>query len=359
VLEGFDAELHENTARFTSHVTIAGADRVTLPHTKEIVRDLPAKFHEIASINPVIEKECLVKSETLTEGVMLRGVNSSSYASDVKNRIKSGSFDFSAGAKDIVISKRLADKMKVSVGSRVTVFTVRETSDGMEPDAARFNVTGIYSTGMAKYDDAIVFADFSTAEKLFRIDSNNSTGFEVYLKDMNRAPAMARAFTDYLGYPYYGVSMQEQGAAMFSWIELQKKPIPIVLGLISIVAVLNIITSLLLTIVEKTHSIGILRALGLKSRQIVSVFMFKGVSLTLAGSAVGCGIALLFCWLQINYGIISLDGDIYFIDKLPVRIELIHYVIVLVSSNILGLLATLAPAAVSVKITPIRAIRFK
>lgn len=359
VLEGFDSELHENAARFTSHISISGSDRLQLPAKDEILKELPAKFPEITSIAPLAEKECLIKSPTSTEGIVLRGVESGSFRSGVREKLHVGSFNFGTDSKGIIISRRLADKLKLDSGDKVTVFTVSESVQGLSPDASRFVIAAIYETGLAKYDEVVAFCDISTATKLFRLDSNSTTGYEVYIKDPTKAPAVARSMTETLGHPFFALSMQEQNGAMFAWIDLQKKPIPIVLGLISLVAVLNIITSLLLTIVEKTHTIGILRALGMKSRSVVSVFLIKGTALAFWGSVVGCAIAFLFCFLQSRFGLISLKGEVYFLDELPVRIVGLHYLIVLSCSTLLGFVATLVPAIVSSGITPLRAIRFK
>jgi lipoprotein-releasing system permease protein len=146
---------------------------------------------------------------------------------------------------------------------------------------------------------------------------------------------------------------------MFAWIELQKEPIPIVLGLISIVAVFNILTILLITVVEKTHSIGILRALGLTNREIISIFIYQGTSIGFFGTLLGCGLALAFSIVQQQYGLIHLPGEIYFMDKLPVAINPIHYVIVIGISVVLSLAATLIPSFIAVKINTIKALRFK
>ncbi len=359
VLEGFDYELHENAARFTSHISLGGSDRLPLPEKDNVMKVLPAKYPEITSISPLAEKECLIKSPTTTEGIVLRGVDRESFRSGVRERMVASNFDFGADTKGIIISRRLADKMKLDTGAKVTVFTVSESDQGLSPDATRFAVSGIYETGMAKYDDVVAFCDIATATKLFRLEANSVTGYEIYVRDPMAAPHLARSMTETLGYPFFALSMQEQNGSMFAWIDLQKKPIPIVLGLISLVAVLNIITSLLLTIVEKTHTIGILRALGMKSRAVVSVFIFKGTALAFWGSVVGCAVALLFCILQSQFGIISLKGEVYFLDELPVRIVGMHYLIVLSCSTLLGFIATLVPALVSTGITPIRAIRFK
>jgi lipoprotein-releasing system permease protein len=125
------------------------------------------------------------------------------------------------------------------------------------------------------------------------------------------------------------------------------------------VAVFNIITTLLITVVEKTHSIGILRSLGLSGRQVMAVFVFQGVSIALAGALAGAAIALAFSLLQINFDIVQLDGSIYFLNSLPIELSIFHYAGVIGLSVALALAATLIPSWVAVRVSPLRALRFK
>ena len=145
---------------------------------------------------------------------------------------------------------------------------------------------------------------------------------------------------------------------MFAWIELQKKPIPIVLGLISIVAVLNVLTMLLISVVEKTHSIGILRAIGMQRRDIMRVFILQGVGVGAAGTFAGCGLGYLICALQYWFKIIHLEGDVYFVDVLPIAFSIWHLVTVVGFSLLISLFATLIPAWIATRISPVQALRF-
>jgi lipoprotein-releasing system permease protein len=170
---------------------------------------------------------------------------------------------------------------------------------------------------------------------------------------------LASKIEDLLGYPFFCYTVFDLHSSMFAWIELQKAPIPLVLALISIVAVFNIITTLLITVVEKTHSIGIFKALGMKSKDILLIFVFQGVFIGLMGTLTGCSLGFLACLLQKTYGIIKLQGDIYFLDTLPMQISLWHYAVVGSLSIILSFISSFIPASIAVRVNTIKAIRFK
>ena len=227
------------------------------------------------------------------------------------------------------------------------------------PDISKFKIKSIYETDMAKYDDMIIYIPFATAAKIFRIPPGSTLAFDIMLKDIALVKPVLKGLEAELGYPYYGLTVYDIHGSMFAWIELQKEPIPIVLGLISIVAVFNILTILLVTVVEKTKTIGILRTLGLRNRDILSVFIFQGVKIGFAGALAGSFFALVFCILQQKFGLIHLPGEIYFVDKLPVDISIVHYLIVNATILLLSFLATLVPAFIAVRINTINALRFR
>ncbi len=362
VLTGFENALRENAVKFTSHIQIIAFNRKPLTDYGKTIQQVREKFSEVTAIAPVIEKEGLIRSKSYIEGIMIRGVNPDVDINNLKKYTTAGTYKFSTGpVKEIIIGKRLAKKLGVKLNEELVVYAMREGIEGTMsyPDISKFKVTGIYETGMAKYDDIVAYIPFETASYMFKMPGNSATGYEIILKDVSKAGPLSEQIQSYLGYPHYCISIFDLHNAMFAWIELQKEPIPLVLGLISIVAVFNILTILLITVVEKTHSIGILRALGLTNKEIIAIFVYQGTSIGFIGTLLGCAIALIFSIVQQQYGLIHLPGEIYFMDKLPVAINPIHYVIVIGISICLSLAATLIPSFIAVKINTIKALRFK
>jgi lipoprotein-releasing system permease protein len=169
---------------------------------------------------------------------------------------------------------------------------------------------------------------------------------------------IAQNIQDMFGYPYYVRTIFQIHQNIFTWLELQKKPIPIILGLIIFVAVFNVISTLLMIVLERTGAIGILRSLGANKKLIVKIFLFHGLYLSLIGIAIGTLVSLVFSLLQINYGIISLPGSVYFVTKVPIAINLENYLIVTLVTLVISFLASLLPSFAASRINPITAIKF-
>ena len=362
VLGGFDKMLKENAVKFAAHISMITFNRKPIPDYEKVSASLKNNFLDITGIMPVIEREGLISSKDYVEGILIRGFLPENDITNLKRNIIEGNFSFTNDrSKEIVIGKRLARKLNSAIGENVVVYAMTETQTGTlgYPDINKFKIVGIYETGMAKYDDIAVFVPFKTANTIFRIPENSATGFEIMLDDIIKANPVSEKIQDYLGYPYFCLSVFDTHSSIFAWIDLQKEPIPIVLGLISIVAIFNIITILLITVVEKTRTIGIFSTLGMNRKEIMLVFILQGTAVGITGTIAGAAISLVLSLLQQNFHLIRLKGDIYFLDTLPVLISVWNYMIVGGISIALSFLATLIPAYIAVRISPVRAIRYK
>jgi lipoprotein-releasing system permease protein len=362
ILEGFDTTLHENAFRFTSHIIIKKFDRKPIENVENLISQLKDNFKEIKNIEPEIDKEALIRFGNKIEGVSFRGIFPEKNTTGLKNFIVEGSFSFSqSDSKEIIISSRLAEKIKGKIGDEVLLFTPKgnKRESFLDARVQKFKIKSIYRSGMVQYDDVMIFMPFLTAAKFTTISSNSATNFQITLHDVNKAPKLVDSIATFLKYPFFGFTVFDIHGSIFAWIELQKEPIPLILGLISIVAVLNIITALLVLILEKINSIGILRALGMNSSSLLSIFIFRCFAIACYGTLAGMTLAFTFSKLQIVYGFIRLKGEIYFLDKLPVIIDLNHYLIVMAATITLTLLATIIPALIAVKIQPVKALKFK
>ena len=362
VLDGFDKSLRENAAKFSAHIIIKSFNKEPFYNYGEAISFFKNQIPEIKNIQPIIEREGLVKSKNTVDGVLIRGIYPEQDITEIKKLITQGKFEFSdSNAKEVLISKRMSDKLGVKLNDGIVLFGLDGDSnlDLPEPKVGKFKVVGIYESGMAKYDDVLVFLPYNSAAKFFNLSSNACSVLEVTLNDVNRASEVSVTMDSLLRYPFYSITIFDLHQAMFSWIELQKEPIPLVLGLISLVAVLNIITALLIIVVEKTKTIGILRTIGMNSKNILAIFIFQGLKIGIGGTFSGVATAYFASWLQVNYGLIKLNGEIYFLDKLPMDISLWHYEIVVGISILFTFLATIIPAIIAVKLNPVNAIKFR
>lgn len=362
ILSGFEKSLLENAVKFTSHISVFTMSGKPIDNYPPLINHLKKTIPELTGIAPLIEKEGLLSDGKKVEGIIVRGINLENDITGIRKQIIEGNSYFSkTDSRELIIGKRLKDKFRLQIGDEVIIYSVYETLDFEMPDAiiGKFKIIGIYETGMAKYDDVLIYAPYDAVTNFFRMNPNSASAIEITIKDIKQIEQIAMRINENLEFPYMCRTVFELHRSIFAWIELQKEPIPIVLGLISIVAILNIFTTLLIIVVEKTHSIGILRSLGLKTSNILSIFILQGLTLAFLGSIIGCILAYLFYIIQSNFKIIRLQGDVYFLDFLPVNFEPIHYIIVIIISLTFALLATIIPSIIATKVSPIKAIRFK
>ena len=259
------------------------------------------------------------------------------------------------------MGKKLADKLFVQPDDKVTVFSLRkdEIPTFYNPPAIQqFTVNGIYESGMAEYDDVNAFISLEEGQKLFDIGKSIS-GYNIRLNDIIEIDSLRDKLQDFLGYPYYVRTIFQVHQNIFTWLELQKEPIPLVLGLIIVVAVLNIIGTLLMMVLERTRSIGILKSLGASSKLITKIFVYQGIYIALIGVILGDILAYVLSLLQLEYNIISLPDTVYFISSVPISIEWEYYLLISAIALVLSLLASLIPSFIASRIRPVSALRFE
>jgi ABC-type lipoprotein release transport system permease subunit len=190
-----------------------------------------------------------------------------------------------------------------------------------------FRVTGIYESGMAEYDDVYAYTALRDAQILFQLPDAVS-GYDIHLLRVDSASVVADRVSDLLGYPHYARTVFDSYRNLFSWIELQKKPIPIILGLIIIVATVNIIGTLLMMVLDKMREVGVLATLGATRWGITLVFLRQGFTIAVAGTLLGNLLAFSLLYIQKEFRILSLPSDIYFMTSVPVLMRWEYFVVV-------------------------------
>ena len=373
ILNGFNFELYKTVTKFTSDIaiyTINGSYIINSNTTKNILLKNP----NIVSVSPVLYAEGIATTKKSTEGIAVQSVFPSDFLSPGSNLINNistniidGKIEFSSdSAKEIIIGQELARKLEVKIGDNILIYALKNTETISFSSAvySQFKIRAIYKTGMLQYDGLIAFAPYKTLLDFLELPENTANYIEVFLPpevspDLTKTNSISNQIEDTLGYPFYPLTYYDLNRSIFAWIELQKEPIPLVLTIITVVALLNIITMLIIRVVEKTHAIGILRTLGLQNNKLIFIFIFQGAKTALIGSILGSILSILISLLQNYYGIISLDSSIYFLDKLPIKIEWYYFAIVISTTFFFSLIASLLPAFIACKVSPLKAIKFK
>ncbi|MEN3037699.1 MAG: ABC transporter permease [Candidatus Kryptonium sp.] len=360
ISNGFEKELKEKVIGFTSHIQVSKFDVRYFDKDDWQGFEKIKTISNVSAVSPFAAREAMIRSSYGIEGIYLKGILPEYDFSIIRKSIIEGKYNFDEndGAPKIIIGKKLANKLGVEVGDKVIILAIDPTNPYiLAPKIEQFKISGIYETGMAEYDDIFVYVRLEHAQYLLDL-GNNVSGFDVMVKNVDFIDETALEIQDKLGYPYYARTMYQMYRNLFAWLELQKKPVPIVLGLIIIVAVFNIIGTLLMMVLEKTKEIGILKSMGANSKSIMKIFVYQGLFIGIVGTILGNLLAYFLSLIQLKYKPLSLPEDIYFMSSVPVLLQLETFVIVSFVALVLCFLATLIPALIASRIQPVEAIRF-
>jgi lipoprotein-releasing system permease protein len=260
----------------------------------------------------------------------------------------------------IILGHRLAARLSAYTGDVVTVISpavrVNRATGRPIPRYWKFEVTGTFDTGMFQYDDGFAVMDLAMARRFADIDSA-VTGVQIRLRDPWHAPEVGARLQQELGYPFRSFDWQNQNQSLFSALKLEKLAMGLIICFIMIVAAFNIIGTLTMVVAEKTKEIGILQAMGLTPGGIGRVFLAQGAIIGAVGTGIGLVTGLLMAYVLDASGLIKIDPAVYFIDHLPVHIELLDVASVLLFSFLVAVVATLHPSRAAARLTPVEAIR--
>lgn len=282
---------------------------------------------------------------------------------DIERQIKKGELRFGptrSGEAGVLVGRRLADKLSVLPGDVITVGSfenIHETPTGLMPAIRKYEVTGIFTTGMYEYDSQNMYAELPAVQDLLSLDSMTVSGIAVNVEDPWNADEVSSRLHEKLTFPYYTNDWKELNASLFSALKLEKLAMALILFLIVLVAAFNIISTLIMVVADKTREIGILKSMGLTSGSVLRVFVLQGLAIGLIGTTLGLGGGLLLVWLLAKYEFITLPGDVYFIDRLPVALNPLDVLWIIGASLVIAFAATIYPARQASKLMPVDAIR--
>ncbi len=363
ILNGFEEVVSQKIVNFNSHIKITAFGNRNLPDS-DVIKSKIIDYvgEDFESISKFVSKLGIIKSKSVSEGVTIFGIDPNSSNSEIEKFIVEGKYELEPNKqKQIIIGKKLSEKINTTIGDKITLFSLRRDempSIDNPPAVEQFTISGIFESGMAEYDDLNVYIQLDAAKQMFEIQ-NSISGYNIRLNNVSKIDTIAARLQDELGYPYYVRTIFQVHQNIFTWIDLQKEPIPIVLGLIIVVAVFNIIGTMLMIVLERTSSIGVLKSMGFSKKIIMKIFFIQGLFLGILGIVLGCLLALLLSFLQMQFDIISLPGSIYFISSVPISIDLGNYLLVASLGLLLSVFASLIPSYIASRMNVISSIRFE
>lgn len=360
ILGGFEKEIRDKVAGLVSHIQISSFTSEGLPDYEKAIATIKDSVNGVTGISPIVQKEAVIRFRSNVEGILLKGINVSTDLSTARSRVVKGKFDLTpvdSVFSRLLIGDKLAKKLNIDTGNKVIVFGLNGIPSPMnQPKIKQFIVSGIYETGLRDFDDIIIYTDIRTTQKLFNF-GESVTGIELNVSNLDSVESAVTRIKKVVGYPYFPKSLFKLYKPLFTWVELQKAPTPIVLGLIIIVATFNIVGTLLMLVLEKTRSIGILKSLGASRGGILRIFLFDGLLIGLIGIILGNILGLGICILELRYKFFSLP-EVYYMKSVPILIQPENIILISVITIILTFLATMIPSYVASRIDPIKSIRF-
>src|SRR4051794_6423524 len=335
---------------------------------QSVIREVRREPGVIAAAPEVISQAGITAGQDYGEGVNLVGFDPDTGKMSVTSlpgAITKGDLSFKATKPGvdggILLGSRLASRLSVFPGDVVTLVPVTQAKINPALGVAvprfwKFEVTGLFDTGMFQYDNQFVVMSREVAQRFTGLGSAVS-GIAIRVNDPERAPAIGAALEKRLGYPYRALDWQTQNSSLFSALQLEKLAMGLIIFFIMVVAAFNIVGTLTMVVTDKTKEIGILRAMGLTSPAVARVFLLQGAVIGIVGTAVGLMLGLATAYVVDESGWIRINPAVYFIDHLPVHVELLDVLVVVGASLAIAVLATVYPSRTAANLTPVEAIR--
>ncbi len=367
VMSGLQTDLREKILGANSHGMVLEIGEAVRMESWESVLRRVTEDPDVTGAAPFIYTEVglNVPGGSYSEGAVLRGLANDSVSlsvTEVDEHLTVGAMPFGeteSGRPGIVLGTTLANRLNLYPGKTVTVVSFQGaelTPTGIQPQLRLYEVTGLFETGLYQYDTKFAYVQLESAQSLLRM-GRAVTGVEFNVRDPWNSGKVAARIRDSLGFPYSVDDWQRQNSSLFSALKLEKFAMGIILLLIVLVASFNIVSTLIMVVTDKVREIGIMRAMGLTAADITRVFVLQGVVIGFVGTTVGTGLGLTLSWLLDRYQFITLPGDVYFIDHLPVDTNLIDVGLIVLASLSIAFLATIYPARRAADYTPVEAIR--
>jgi lipoprotein-releasing system permease protein len=367
VMTGLQRDLQSKILGSNPHIYVfeqtgSGFRMNNWPRVLEKVRATPGV---VASQPFIMTQVGIVRGNYGVAGQLL-GIDpsvSSGPMTEIERQIQKGDLTFGptrSGEAGLLVGRRLADKLSVLPGDVITLAAfenIQDTPTGPMPPIRKFEVTGIFTTGMFEYDSQNMYALMPAVQDLLSLDSTTVSGIAVNVEDAWNADEVSDSLHSRLSFPYYTNDWKELNASLFSALKLEKLAMALILFLIVLVAAFNIISTLIMVVADKTREIGILKSMGLTSGSVLRVFVLQGLAIGLIGTALGLGGGLALVALLAKYEFITLPGDVYFIDRLPVALDVFDVLWIVGASVVIAFAATIYPARQASKLMPVEAIR--
>lgn len=361
IVAGFKTEIQNKVVGFGSHIQIGNylaeleSSVTPLPLNNDFIPRVK-KMEGVVSAEPYIMLPAMLKSPETMEGIMLKGVLQDYNWEFFQEKLVAGTLpDFSDQdeSKQVLISRKLANLLLLDVNSKARVFFMDK-----KPRVRQVVVAGIYETGLEEFDAVTIVCDLRMLQRILNWEKNEVAGFEVKLTSLDLLDSAVSKILVDLPPEYDAYPITRLFPELFDWLELQNQNVWAILILMTLIAVINMSSVVLILIIERTQTIGLLKSMGLSNDRVVGIFILNAMILVAFGVLAGNLVGLGLIWLQDVFGMIQVDQENYFVSTVPVKWVWDSFFLVNVGVVLICTLCMFFPTLIITRISPVRAIRF-
>ena len=362
---GLQKKIRDKVSAFNGQIIISNYDNnnsevTTVPISKE--QDFYPNFKsvpEVSHIQAVASKAGIIRTENAFEGIVFKGVGADYDWNNIKEYIVEGKLpDFAKALnEDVIISRFLADRLNLKIGDQFNTFFIKE-EQGKLPSSRRFKIVGIFNSGFQDFDATYIIGDIRHIQRINKWSENQVGAFEIFVKDFNEIKSTGNKIYEITSSNLDTETIVEKYSYIFDWLKLFDFNIVIILGVMILVATINMVVALLVLILERTQMIGILKSMGANNWSVRKIFLYNAFYLILRGLFWGNLIGISILLIQQQFGIIKLNPENYYVNQAPVYLNWIYILLLNLLTVGVCFLVLLIPSYIITKISPVKAIRF-
>lgn len=366
-VNGFQKTVSEKVFSFWGHIRVQHyqSNKSLVAEETPISKNDTAEYilqqdPAIKQIQVFATKSAVLENKKEIEGILLKGIDEHYDSAQLKKFIQKGrwlQFNDSLYSKEIIVSAPIANELNIELNDTIHISFI--SSDELKSSTRKLKVAGIYKTGIEEYDKLFAIGDIRLIRRINNWKSNEIGGYEIFLKDYHQMDTVAAGLTNALPSVWMGTTIKEVYPNIFDWLNVQNVNRNVIFIVMSIVAIINLITCLLILVLERTRMIGILKAVGATDRMIEKIFLYQAGLITLAGVGIGFMFGVGLCLLQLTTGLITLDESNYYVSVAPVYIIWWQVISVCAATAIVCFISLIIPTWIIKKIQPIKAIQFR